>query len=80
MIHARKDYNDKVQCIDGSIPEHEPVFCVRGQDNLIGRVIRFYLSEYLEEDNPDPQVIATLEAFLPVVDAWPKKKTADMPI
>lgn len=34
MIHARDDYNERIQDKDNKIPEDEPVFLIRGQDAL----------------------------------------------
>jgi len=34
MLHARKDYNERVQDTAKQIPEDEPVFLLRGQDAL----------------------------------------------
>ena len=34
MIHAREDYDDRIQDNAGLIPEKEPVFLLRGQDAL----------------------------------------------
>ena len=46
MLHARTDYNDRVRCVDGSIPENEPVFLVRAQDALSAVMIEYYLRRY----------------------------------
>jgi len=42
MIHERADYNDRVKCVDGSIPEDEPVFLLRGKDPSACQVIHFW--------------------------------------
>ena len=34
MIHARDDYDERIQDSKGLIPEKEPVFLLRGQDAL----------------------------------------------
>lgn len=34
MIHAREDYQKRIQDSEGLIPEDEPVFLLRGQDAL----------------------------------------------
>jgi len=34
MIHAREDYDDRIQDSARLIPEKEPVFLLRGQDAL----------------------------------------------
>ena len=42
MIHERADYNERVQCVDGSIPEDEPVFLLRGKDSIAHKVIEYW--------------------------------------
>jgi hypothetical protein len=34
MIHARDDYDKRIQDSENKIPENEPVFLLRGQDAL----------------------------------------------
>jgi len=34
MIHAREDYQDRIQDSENKIPADEPVFLLRGQDAL----------------------------------------------
>ena len=43
MKHEREDYNERVVCTDGSIPEDEPVFLLRGKDPQASEVIRFWV-------------------------------------
>lgn len=43
MIHEREDYNKRVQCIDGSIPDDEPVFLLRGTDPHALETIRHWV-------------------------------------
>lgn len=39
MIHAREDYNERIQDSDMKIPVDEPVFLLRGQDALAPSLI-----------------------------------------
>ena len=54
MKHQRKDYNDRVKCVDGSIPEDEPVFLLRGKDPTSQSVIKYWVElnkHKISEDN-----------------------------
>lgn len=42
MKHQNPEYDERVQCIDGSIPDDEPVFLLRGKDPHAPAVIRSY--------------------------------------
>lgn len=83
MIHAREDYN-RIQDPDGKIPADEPVFLLRGQDQLAAEAVRFYarslarLGGLLPDDN---LLEMSRYAFLQAdaMDAWKRKKTPDMP-
>ena len=43
MLHARKDYNFRIQDSDGKIPRDEPVFLLRAQDKLMLPTLQHYL-------------------------------------
>jgi len=43
MLHARKDYNERVQDNANIIPRKEPVFLLRAQDFLMLRTLEIYL-------------------------------------
>jgi len=47
MKHAREDYN-RFQDPENKIPENEPVFLLRGQDDLAPGLLRRWAEEYLE--------------------------------
>ena len=42
MLHARKDYNARVQDRDGIIPAEEPVFLLRAKDRLMLPTLEYY--------------------------------------
>lgn len=42
MIHARDDYNKRIQVPDNVIPSDEPVFLLRAQDPDAAKVVRFW--------------------------------------
>jgi len=43
MKHERADYNERVKCVDGSIPENEPVFLLRGKDPFAQQVVEYWV-------------------------------------
>lgn len=43
MKHERTDYNERVKCVDGSIPENEPVFLLRGKDMFAKQTIEYWV-------------------------------------
>ena len=53
MIHGRKDYN-RIQDPENKIPEDEPVFLLRGQDQLApDLLLRWAHKLRLYEGNPE---------------------------
>lgn len=51
MRHAREDYN-RFQDPEGLIPQDEPVFLLRGQDEFAPQTLLFYANN-VEQDNPE---------------------------
>jgi hypothetical protein len=86
MLHARPDYNriqdpalnDPSLLSPGSTPiaAEEPVFLLRAQDVTAAAVLRFWA--YLNKDG-DSNACAIALAQADKMDAWPTKKTADVP-
>jgi len=76
MIHARSDYN-RIQDTANLIPADEPVFLVRGQDVLGAETIRYWARRNQEIGGDS---ILTMKALQHAdrMDAWPKKKKADL--
>ena len=68
--------------VDGKpIPEDEPIFVIRGQDQLAGEMVRHYIKRYqlcadATEETID-EVANQLHELMLRMDAWPKKKWAD---
>lgn len=86
MLHARNDYN-RIQdpglenpglIPNGSTPigKDEPVFILRAQDETASAVVRFWASLNTQGD-PIAVQLALEQARR--MDAWPNKKTADVP-
>ena len=80
MLHAREDYSKKIQCIDGSIPEDEPVFLLRGQDATAVATVEFWIEQQKFRDDCDHRSIVLAKRHLEKMKEWPVKKTADAPI
>jgi hypothetical protein len=76
MLHARKDYN-RIQDPDNKIPEDEPVFLLRAQDQVAAEAVRHWavLHRY-KGGNVDIAMMAEKQADL--MDKWPKHKPADL--
>lgn len=77
MLHARADYNERVQDALNLIPEDEPVVLLRAQDKLACEAIRYYA--YLCHMCEAPDVAERMEKHSTLMQAWPKKKTPDVP-
>lgn len=77
MKHARSDY-DRIQDPAGFIPEHEPVFLIRGQDAIGAAAVRAWaaLNETIGGDH-----LLTVRArdHADRMDEWPVHKPADGP-
>lgn len=73
MLHARADYN-RIQDPAGLIPEDEPVFLLRAQDRTAAFVVRWWALA-----QPPGKAKELALAHSDLMDAWPVKKTADVP-
>jgi hypothetical protein len=45
VLHARQDYNERIQDSAGLIPEDEPVFLLRAQDVCARAALRTWIQE-----------------------------------
>lgn len=76
MLHARKDYN-RIQDPENKIPEDEPVFLLRAQDQVAADVVRIWA--VLHRSKGGDEAIATMaENWALLMDEWPKHKPADL--
>ena len=88
MLHARQDYNNRIQDAANIIPADEPVFLLRGQDALAPGILIEYanrLEEALElENNSDRSVIIAVRTHADTMLEYQKQtdrcKLADMPM
>lgn len=78
MKHARADY-DRIQDPAGLIPADEPVFLLRGQDQFAAETLRYYAHLVSHSRSYDPGIVVATKAQADRMDAWPKKKSPDLP-
>ena len=81
MKHARKDYTERIQDSAKLIPDDEPVFLIRGQDQVGHMAVRAWA--YLHRTNGGSDVAFTLAMqHADVMEQWTKSrksKPADVP-
>ena len=78
MKHARKDYDERIQDAAGLIPDQEPCFLVRGQDIVGAATVRAWAHMHRTNGGSDLVYNAAMR-HADLMEAWPKKKLADMP-
>ena len=67
MLHARKDYNERIQDNANIIGRDEPVFLFRAQDRFMLPILEEYLS-LLGDEGDKPLVVAVLKHMARVVE------------
>jgi hypothetical protein len=77
MKHARDDYS-RIQDPDALIPDEEPVFLIRGQDEIAADVILDYAARARASGYPQNVVDAAVRQSW-AMRQWPVKKKADIP-
>lgn len=60
------------------IPDDEPVFLIRGQDNVAGATVRAW-ADMAAANGADAEILRIAREHAAKMDDWPKKKTADLP-
>lgn len=81
MLHARKDYQERIQDSANLIPEDEPVFLIRAQDVTAIAVLLYWIGEAEEHGAADNIVNAATEHVGRIVE-WQREhgmKIPDMP-
>ena len=61
------------------IPADEPVFLIRGQDAVGGDAVRAW-ADLAEASGARPDILTIAREHAAKMDAWPKKKTPDLPL
>jgi len=79
MIHARKDYDERIQDSANLIPADEPVFLLRGQDEFGGDVTAYWARLYADKYGADNPVVVAVMKHAGQMDRWPTKKQPDTP-
>lgn len=81
MLHARKDYNRRIQDSANIIPEDEPVFLLRGQDTFAPVILRIYAEFVKASADADENIIKNTLAQSKAMEKWQAEnvcKTPDM--
>lgn len=78
MKHARKDYNERIQDSANLIPEDEPVFLIRAQDQIGADAVRAWAHLHQLNGGSDVAYLLAIR-HADQMEAWPKKKPADVP-
>lgn len=60
------------------IPADEPVFLIRAQDAVGGDAVRAW-ADLAEASGARPDILAIAREHAEKMDAWPRKKVADLP-
>ena len=78
MLHAREDYNKRIQDNENKIPEDEPVFLVRAQDPSMISILETWIwrSRKLHVDD---EMIKLVEDHKEKVIKWQKEKKIKIP-
>ena len=69
MLHAREDYNRRIQDSENLIPEDEPVFLFRAQDMLAIHALREYIN-VCKHNDVQPDLIRRVEEHIARFDEW----------
>lgn len=78
MRSARKDYDRRIIDIDNKIPEDEPVFLLRGQDQFAPELLLLYASR-LRLSNCDPKMARNVEDHAQSMITWQKTHGSKLP-
>lgn len=80
MLHARSDYNLRIQDSENIIPEREPVFVLRGQDIAAHGAVRAWAHQHQLNGGSDVVYRLAME-HADKMEAWAKihGKNADVP-
>lgn len=81
MKHAREDYNERIIDVTGKIPDDEPVFLLRGQDQLFVDMLTYY-SYRIKQGYGDFKLSTAIDEYMPEVKKWQDEhgaKRPDMP-
>lgn len=78
MLHARPDYNPRIQDSENKIPADEPVFLLRAQDQTAAGLVREWARRNEQIAGHDPHAVKLAREHADLMDKWPVKKTSDV--
>lgn len=81
MLHARKSYNKRIQDSANVIPQNEPVFILRGQDQLAPVILDIYVAMTKNLSGFDVNIADAVAEHTQRMRAWHENhgcKVADM--
>lgn len=81
MLHARKDYNERIQDSAGIIPENEPVFLIRGQDRVGPAAVELW-STLADIEGASDEIVDSARKQAEAMRNWQRNhmgKTPDLP-
>lgn len=79
MLHARKDYNRRIQDKENIIPNDEPVFLIRAQDKLGPAIVAIYSFMLGELPNATDEMVETIKSHAKAMEDWQKRHPAKQP-
>lgn len=81
MLHARSDYQERIQDSANIIPEDEPVFLLRAQDAVAPETVEYW-ADYAEEQGADGKIVEAARNHAAAMRKWQEtygSKIPDMP-
>lgn len=81
MLHARKDYQERIQDSANLIPTDEPVFLLRAQDKNAPEAVEQW-ADWAEEDGAAPNIVKAARDHAKAMVKWQEEhgsKVPDMP-
>ncbi len=79
MLHARKDYNRRIQDCDVVIPAQEPVFMLRGQDVHAPLMLDIYAHLVAQSLEVDLDIVRNTREQAKAMRAWQEEHVCKSP-
>ena len=77
MKHARKDYAE-IQDPTGKIPQDEPVFLLRGQDQCAADTVDFW-ADAVEDQGGSEKIVRAAREQAMAMRVWQKDRASKIP-
>lgn len=78
MLHARPDYQARIQDSANLIPPDMPVFLLLGKDQHAAATVRYW-ADRVELSGGDPEIVRMARAHAVKMDALAEHKQPDLP-